>query len=251
MSVWSGTDVKAIRREEAEKTVTSLRADLRRGEELRRRGDRLGCRKKREQAGKKMAAIFKMLERRFAVRAERHFGSDNPHLVQEALEEAFELLRQDMEDTGVKKRFYEVAFNLCAKRTVVKAIRLVRKRHGMRVNVKGANEEEKREDLKRERARIPDSLQHREYRAEEGERVSLPVDSETRAAIERLAGPNLLREILARMPDHKHRKVLILHAGKRLTFTETAEKVGISEKTARRYYGRAVEIAKQTVRERR
>lgn len=241
--------MKAIGREEAEQTVASLRADLRKGEELRQRGDRLGCRRKREQAGRKMAAIFKMLERRFAARAERHFGNDNPHLVQEALEEAFDLLRQDLEDTGTGKHFYEVAFNLCAKRTAVNGIRRVRKRHGMRVNIKGVNEKEKQEDLKRERARIPDSLQNREYRAAEGERVSLPMDSETRAAIERFAGPNLLRSILARMPDHKYRKVLILHAGKKLTFAKTAEKVGISEKTARRYYGRAVEIATQTVRE--
>lgn len=249
--MWSETDVVAIRREEAEKTVRSLRADLRKGEELRQRGDRRGCRRKRERAAGKMAAIFKMLERRIAVRAEKHFGNDNPHLVQEALEEAFELLRQDLEDTGVRKHFYEVTFNRCAKWTVVKAIRIVRKRHGMRVNVKGSSDREKQEDLKRERARIPDSLEDREYRAEEGERVSVPVDSETRAALERFAGPNLLREILARMPDHNHRKVLIFHAGKRLTFAQTAEKVGISEKTARRYYGRAVEIAKRTVREQR
>jgi len=251
LSVWSETNVEAIRREEAEETVRSLRADLREGDALRQRGDRKGCERARERAGKKMAAIGKMLEHRFADRAERHFGSDNPHLVQEAVEEAFELLYRDLKDLGPKKRFYEITFNRCALWTVIKAVREVKKRHGMRVNVKGSNEEEKQEDLRRERARIPDSIQEREHRAEEGERVSLPVDTETRAAIERFAGPNLIRDVLARMPDHKHRKVLILHAIKRFTFEKTAERVGVSEKTARRYYERTVEIVKQVVREQR
>lgn len=251
MSVWSGTDVKAIKPEEAEKTVTSLRADLREADVLKQCGDRKGSKRARERAGKKIASIGKMLEYRFADRAERHFGNDNPHLVQEAVEEAFELLYRDLKDLGPKKRFYEITFNRCALWTVVKAVREVKKRHGMRVNVKGANEEEKRKDLKRQRALLPDSIQDREYRTEEGERVSLPEDQETRAAIERFAGPNLIRDILARMPDHKHGKVLILHAIKRFTFVETAEKTGVSEKTARRYYGRAAEIVKQVVRERR
>jgi DNA-directed RNA polymerase specialized sigma24 family protein len=242
--------VKAIRPEEAEETVASLRADLREADALRQCGDRRGYERARERAGKKMASIGKMLEYRFAQRAERHFGSNNPHMVREAVEEIYERLYRDLMDLSPKKRFYEENFNACAKWAAIDVIRRVKVRHGMRANVIGANDEEKRKDLKRQRALLPDSIQDREYRAEEGERVSLPEDQETLAAIEGFVGPNLIRDILARMPDHKHRKVLILHAIKRLTFEKTAEKVGVSEKTARRYYNHAVEIVKQVVRAR-
>ena len=251
MPVWSETDVEAIRPEEAEETVKSLRADLREAAALKQSGDRKGFERARERAGKKMLAIGKMVERRFADRAERHFGDDNPHLIREAVEEAFELLCLDLMNLEPKKRFYEITFNRCALWTVVKAIREVRKRHGMRVNIKGSNDEEKKQDLKRERAHIPDSVQDREHRADEGQRVSVPVDSETQKEIERFAGPNLIRDVLERMPDHKHAKVRILHAIKRKTFGETARMTGISERTARRYYERASRIVVQTVNERR
>jgi DNA-directed RNA polymerase specialized sigma24 family protein len=153
-------------------------------------------------------------------------------------------------DLSPNKRFYEENFNTCAKCAAIDVIRRVKVRHGMRANVKGATQEEKRKDLKRQRALLPESIQAREYRAEEGERVSPPEDQVTLAAIESFAGPNLIRDVLARMPGHKHRKVLILHAIKRFTFKKTAENVGISERTARRYYNQAVEIVKQVVRER-
>ncbi len=251
MPAWSETDVEAIRREKPEETVKSLRADLRKAAALKQSGDRKGSERACERAGKKMLAIGKMVDRRFANRAERHFGDDNPHLVREAVEEAFELLYLDLMDLGPKKRFYGITFNRCALWTVIRAIREVRKRHGMRMNVKGSSDEEKKEDLKRERAHIPDSVQDREYRADEGQRVSVPVDSETQEAIERFAGPNLIRDVLARMPDHKHGKVLILHAIKRMTFKETARRTGVSERTARRYYERAAGIVVQVVHERR
>jgi hypothetical protein len=81
LSVWSGTDVKAIKPEEAEETVKALRADLREADVLRHCGDRRGFKRARERAGEKLASIGKMLEYRFAQRAERHFGSNNPHVV--------------------------------------------------------------------------------------------------------------------------------------------------------------------------
>lgn len=251
MPVWSGRDLKAIKPEEAEETVTSLRADLREADVLRQCGDRRASKRAHERAGKKIASIGKMLEYRFAQRAERHFGSNNPHVVREAVEKIYERLYRDLMDLSPKKRFYEENFNACAKWAAIDAIRRVKVRHGMRANIKGTSKEEKRKDLKRQRALLPDSIQDREYRVGEGERVSLPEDQETLAAIERFAGPDLIRDILARMPDHKHRKVLILHAIKRLTFKKTAEKVGVSERTARRYYNHAVEIVKQIVRGRR
>jgi RNA polymerase sigma factor (sigma-70 family) len=194
-----------------------------------------------------MAAIGKMLEHRFAGRAERHFG-DNPPLIQEAIEEAFELLYQDLMNLEPGKRFYEITFNLCALRTVIKAIREVRKRHGMRMNVKGSSDEEKAEDLRRERARIPDRI---ESRAEVSERTNALEDGETLAAMEKFAGPSLIQEILVAMPDYKHRKILILHAIKKRTFAQTAERAGVSERTARRYYKKATEIAIGIVRGRK
>lgn len=251
MEVWSGADVKAIKSTEAEKTVKSLRADLRKADASRQRGDRTGCGRARERAGKKMAAIGKMLEYRLAERAERHFGSQNLHVVREAVEEIYERLYRDLMDLSPKKRFYEENFNACVKWAAIDVIRRIRGRHGMRQNVQGSNEEEKREDIRRQRALLPDSIQDREYRAQEGERVSLPEDAETLASIERFAGPNLMRDILTNMPDYTHRKVLILHAVKKLTFKKTAEKVGISERTARRYYKRATEIVVQIIRGRR
>lgn len=248
MPVWSETDVEAIRREEAEETVRSLRADLREADALTQRGDQRGSGRARERAGKKMAAIGKMLEDRFAARAERHFGSRNPHLVREAVEAIYERLYRDLMDLGPKKRYYEKNFNACMKRAAIDVIRRVKVRHGMRANPKGSNDEEKRRDLKRQRDSLPESVEDLAHRAEEGRRVGLPEDGETRAAIERFAGPNLIRDVLERMPDHKHRKVLILHAIKRKTFEETARMTGISEKTARRYYKRVVEIVVKTVR---
>ena len=156
--MWSETDVEAIRPEEAEETVKSLRADLRQAAALKQSGHQKGFEKAHERAGKKMLAIGKMVEHRSADRAERHFGDDNPHLIREAVEEAFELLCLDLMNLGPKKRFYEITFNRCALWTAVKAIREVRKRHGMRMNVKGSSDEEKKQDLKCERALIPDSV---------------------------------------------------------------------------------------------
>lgn len=252
MSVWSETDIEAIKREEAAETVKSLRADLRESDALKRRGDHRGYRKARERFGRKMASVGKMLERRFADRAERHFGSDNPHLVREAVEAMYERLYRDLMDLRPEKRYYEESvrdFNRSVKWVIGDVIRRVRVRHGMLAEVKGT-EKEKRAVRERERADIPDSLQRREDRAQEGEPTSLPEDAETRAAIEKFAGPNLIRDVLARMPDRKHSKILILHAIKQLTFEQTAEEVGVSEKTARRCYRRAVEIARRTVRRR-
>jgi RNA polymerase sigma factor (sigma-70 family) len=249
LSVWSeADDVEAIDREEAEETVKSLRADLREAAALLQRGDRRGYMRARERAGKKMAAIGKMLEDRFAARAEKHFGSRNLHLVREAVEAIYERLYRDLMDLGPKKRYYEENFNACMKRAAIDVIRRMKVRHGMRANPKGSNDEEKRQDLKRQRDSLPESLEYLEYRAGEGGRVSLLEDEGTRADIEGFAGPNLIRDILERMPDHKHRKVLILHAIKRKTFAETARMTGISEKTARRYYKHVVEIVVKTVR---
>jgi hypothetical protein len=169
LSVWSETDIEAIKREEAAETVKSLRADLREGDALKRRGDHRGYRKARERFGRKMASIGKMLERRFADRAERHFGSANPHLVREAVEEMYERLYRDLMDLRPEKQFYEEsvrAFNRCVKCAIVDVIRRVRVRHGMLAEVKGT-EEEKRAVRERERAYIPDSLQRREDRAQE------------------------------------------------------------------------------------
>jgi RNA polymerase sigma factor (sigma-70 family) len=251
LSVWPEPGVKAIGREKAEVTVKSLRDDLRECAVLRQRGDRQASERALYRAGIKMATLGKTLKRRFADRAERIFGRETPHLVEEAAEAARGLLYEDLMNLGPKKRFYEVTFNLCIKWRCIDAIRRVKVRNGMRANVTGDNEEEQQEDLEEQRRRIPDSLQALEDRAEEGQKVSLPEDEETRAAIERFFGLNLIKEVLARMPGHKYGEVLILHAIEQYTFEETAEMVGISERTARRYYKRAAEIVKRTVGDRK
>jgi len=224
----------------AEGIVLALRDELRESNNLGQQGDVLRSRRAYERAGRKMVALANMMKRRFGLLAEATFGRDNPHLVEEAVEDIVEQLYEDLQDLGssAKTRFYEVAFARRASLTALDVIRHVKRRYGMRSN-------------KRDRARdhVPKSIQASEERAEEGNASPLGVvDVETWAAAEKRFGKNLIRDVLANLPDQKHKKVLILHTIKNCTFNEVANKVGVSERTARRYHERAIEIARQTVR---
>lgn len=240
MSTRLETNAEPARPTKAESIVLALRDELRRSNDFGQQGKTLRARRAYERAGRKMATLAAMMKYRFGLLAEATFGEENPDLVEEAVEDIVDQLYKDLQDLGStsKTRYYEVSFARRASLTALDIIRRVKVRHRMRANKKD-----------KARDHIPKSIQALEERAEEGNTSPLGVvDTETWAATERRFGKNLIRDVLMNLPDQKHKKVLILHTIKGCTFNEVADKVGISEKTARRYHERAISIARRTVR---
>lgn len=224
----------------AESIVLALRDELRKRNDFEQRGETLKAHRANERAGRKMRTLGAKMKYRFGLLAEATFGRANAPLVEETVEDIVGQLYEDLQDLGSssKAQYYEVAFARRASLTAHDVIRRVKKRYGMR-----ANKKDKPQD------HIPKSIQALEDRAEGDNTSPLRiVDAETWVATERRFGKNLLRDILINLPSQKHKKVLILHTIKKFTFDEVAKKVGISEKTARRYHERAIEVAWQTRR---
>lgn len=234
------TNTEPARPAKAESIVLALRDELRKRNDFEQQGETLKAHRANERAGRKMVTLATMMKYRFGLLAEATFGRDNPHLVEEAVEDIVGQLYEDLQDLGSSSRaqYYEVAFARRASLTAHDVIRRVKKRYGMRANKKD-----------RARDHVPMSIQALEEQAKKGNTSPLGlVDAETWTATERRFGKNWIRDVLANLPDQKHKKVLILHTIKKCTFNEVADKVGISEKTARRYHERAIEVARQTVR---
>jgi hypothetical protein len=226
----SSNDAESVGPESAEEAVRDFRRCLREEKRLRERGDGRGAGEARRRADERYEAIAERLAGRFRRHAKGAFGGGLPHLIVEAQDEMNTLLCSDLMDLESKNELYEKRFDLCVKRMMQDAVKLVRVQFDM-----PANGEIRLWDY------VPESLQRSGDGSDNEEPNMQPPDDSTEAAFEQALKNEEVRRLLDRIPEDNQRLAFTLKA-LGFTWPEVARAVGVSESTAKRYCIRALEV---------
>lgn len=233
---------------EAEELVRELRGHLRMEGELRRRGEAEGSARARMRATSIVGELASRLERRFERYAWAYFGGYAPQLVDEAVSEMFTELCRRLMDTSPANELMERRFNLVVKDLIVDAVRRVRRQNDLTPD-KGEPDRAGYDLVSLEAAN------ERAADAARGERLARPLqiaDPEAEEGYARIVERMLGRiglEWLRGLPARQRRVVQdrILDG---LEWTEVADRVGVTARTAQTDLRQALDTLRAMYEER-